>query len=293
MIDKRLMALGMASCLLLAFVSSAGAQVETSTLIMRDATGGMPPKTFEALAKTVDRTLGEVLEFWSTDPRTEEWGKIVVEFENPLQKTNSSVFLWGKDKGAKVRIVRVYGGGEHPHLLAHKLTSAVFPNSDKLIRNMMGEASEKRFGNPVSFPMCGCTTDEWVLAFQRIGAYVPLTKIGTEHGDWGMEMEDGVPRVTDRARQHACYAEAGSFGEYLLETYGTEKMKQFNRLSSKTPRPWQDAFGSALEKLEADWLESVKSKGRGHEERVTPLVTLLRKNPANACTAAQDTVKHR
>jgi hypothetical protein len=291
MSGKRFMTLAVGLCLVLAAVPGAGADVETSTLIIRDATGSMPPETFEKLVGKVNRTLAEVLEFWSADTRTQEWGKIVVEFDKSLPKTASSVFLWGKDKGKKVRIVKVYGGGEYPHLLAHKLTSAVFPNSDKLIRNMMGEASEKRFGNPVSFPMCGCRTDEWVLALMKAGSYIPLAKIGPEHGDWGMEMEKGVPRVTDRARQHTCYAEAGSFGEYLVETYGAGKMKQFNRLSSTSPRPWQGAFGSALERLEADWLHALESKGRADEDRVALLVKLLRKNPADACSAAQDMFK--
>jgi hypothetical protein len=247
----------------------------------------MPPETFGRLVTLTQGTLADVLELWAADARTQQWGKIVVELSDPLPKATSSVFLWGKDGGRKARIVRVYGGGEHPHQLAHKLTSAVFPNPDKLIRNMMGEASEVRFGNPVSFPMCGCTTDEWVLALRKTGSTVPLAGIGTEHADWGMEMQDGVPRVTDRARQHACYAEAGSFGEYLVGTYGTEKMKQFNRLSATTPRPWQAAFGATLEKLEADWLQALESGGRGHEDRVDLLVGLLRKDPASACTAAQ------
>jgi hypothetical protein len=48
---------------------------------------------------------------------------------------------------------------------------------------MMGEASEIRFGNPLSFPMCGFNKDEWVMAILQ----------------------------------------AGSFGEYLINTYGIGK----------------------------------------------------------------------
>jgi hypothetical protein len=153
---------------------------------------------------------------------------------------------------------------------------------------MMGEAAEVRFGNPISFPMCGFTTDEWVMALLQIRSFIPLAKIGPEHGDWGMEMKDGVPRIKDRARQHACYAEAGSFSGFIMETYGVDKMKQFNRLSSTKPRPWEETFGRSLEKLESDWLEVVKSKSRGTEDRITILVKLLQKNPVTACDAAQD-----
>lgn len=291
MLCKRFLNWGVALSLALAAVPGAAAEVETRDLIIRDTTGSLPAVTFDRLATKVESTLADVLRFWSADTRTREWGKIVVEIEKPLPKAVSSVFLWGKDKGKRVRIVRVYGGGEYPHQLAHKLTSAVYPNPDKLIRNMMGEASEKRFGNPVSFPMCGFKTDEWVMALLQIGAYIPLAKIGAEHEDWGMKMQNGVPQVMDRARQHASYAEAGSFGEFLVETYGTVKMKQFNQLSSKTPRPWQETFGSPLEKLEADWLGALKSKYQGKEDRVERLAKLLQKSPANACNAAQDMAK--
>lgn len=279
---------GVALCVALAVVPGAGADEETASLIIRDSTGGMPPTSFERLTRTVNQTLAEVLGFWLADTRVQEWGKIVVEIEKPLPRSISSTFMWGQDRGRKARIVKVYGGGEHPHQLAHKLTSAVFPNPDKLIRNMMGEASETRFGNPDSFPMCGCTTDQWVLALRRVGSYIPLARIGTTHGDWGMEMHNGVPQVTDRARQHTCYAEAGSFGEHLIRAHGAEKMKLFHRLSGTTPRPWQAAFGSTLEKLETDWLQALEAGARVQEDRVTRLTELLRKNPASACTAAQD-----
>jgi hypothetical protein len=285
---KRLLTLGIALSLALIAVPEIRADVETPYLIIRDVTGSMPAETFETLVKKVERTFAEVLKFWSAGPRIEEWGKIIVEFEKPLPNAFSSVFLWGKEKGKRARIVKVYGGGESPHLLAHKLTSAVFPNSDKLVRNMMGEASEVRFGNPISFPMCGYTTDDWVLALLQIRSNIPLAKLGPDHGDWGMEMRDGVPRVRDRAKQHTCYAEAGSFGGFLMETYGVDKMKLFNRLSSTKPRPWEATFGRSLEKLESDWLEAVKSKRPGRENQVTILVKLLQKNPVKACDAAQD-----
>jgi hypothetical protein len=285
---KKLLTLGIALSLAMIAVPGIRADVETPYLIIRDVTGSMPAETFENLVKKVERTFAEILKFWSAGPRIEEWGKIIVEFEKPLPNAFSSVFLWGKEKGKRARIVKVYGGGESPHQLAHKLTSAVFPNSDKLVRNMMGEASEVRFGNPISFPMCGYTTDDWVLAQLQIRSYIPLAKLGPDHGDWGMEMQDGVPRIRDRAKQHTCYAEAGSFGGFLMETYGVDKMKLFNRLSSTKPRPWEATFGRSLEKLESDWLEAVKSKRPGRESQTAILVKLLQKNPVKACDAAQD-----
>jgi len=272
---------------LLLGMPAAGTTVETERLITRDITGKIPPERVEKLASEADSTLTEILRFWSAAPRVNELGKIIVEFDHPLPKARTSIFFWSKEKGQRVRVVRVFGGNEHPHQLAHKLTSAVFPNPDKLIRNMMGEASEKRFGNPLAFPMCGFDKDEWIMALLQVGSYIPLTRIGPAHSDWGMEINNNVPAVKDRPKQHASYLEAGSFGEFLITTYGTEKMKQFNRRSRNKSRPWKEVFGMTLEQLEAQWLESVKLGSRDKEGKISTLVQLIRNDPNTACFSAQ------
>jgi len=264
------------------------ATFETEKLVIRDTTGDLTPKRFEKFVEKVDSTLAKILQFWSVDPRVHPFGKIIVEYEHPFPKTNCSFLYLRKESDQRVRVVRVLGGAENPHQLAHKLTNAVFLNPDKLIRNLIGEASEMRFGNPLSFPMCGFDTDCWVLALLQTNSYIPLTTIGTDHSDWGMEIHNNVPRVRDRARQHACYAEAGSFGEFLINTYGIKQIKQFNRLSKIRPRPWEEIFGISLEQLEARWLEALQVGSGEKEEQITTLVKLLKKNPVSACFSAQD-----
>ena len=288
---NKLVVPGIVFCLALTGVPALGAPIETERLIIRDVTGNISPESFGKLASKADLTLTKVLQFWSTESRIKQFGKIVVEFDHSDPKANYSFFFFRQEKGQKVRVVGVFGGGEDPHHLAHKLTSAVFPNSDKLIRNMMGEASEVRFGNPLSFPMCGFDKDCWVIALSRVGSYIPLAKIGSEHSDWGMEIQNNLPKVKDRVKQHTSYLEAGSFGEFLINTYGIEKMKQFNQLSTKNPRPWKEVYGVTLEALEAKWLEAIRSKSQGKEETISTLVKLLRDNPNTACTSAQDLAK--
>jgi len=288
---NKLVVPGIVFCLALTGVPALGAPIETERLIIRDVTGNISPESFKKLASKADLTLTKVLQFWSTEPRIKQFGKIVVEFDHSDPKANYSFFFFRQEKGQKVRVVGVFGGGEDPHHLAHKLTSAVFPNSDKLIRNMMGEASEVRFGNPLSFPMCGFDKDCWVIALSRAGSYIPLAKIGSEHSDWGMEIQNNLPKVKDRVKQHTSYLEAGSFGEFLINTYGIEKMKQFNQLSTKNPRPWKEVYGVTLEALEAKWLEAIRSKSQGKEETISTLVKLLRDNPNTACTSAQELAK--
>jgi hypothetical protein len=290
---KKLLVTGVVLCLVLISIPGAGETVETERLIIRDITENISSEKFEKRVNKVDSTLTKILQFWSTDPRIKQFGKIIVEFDHPLPNANSSIFFWKKEKGQNVRVVRVFGGDEYPHLLAHKLTSAVFPNPDKLIRNMMGEASEMRFGNPRSFPMCGFDKDCWVIALLQAGFYIPLTKIGPDHSGWGMEIENNVPKVKDRIKQHASYVEAGSFGEFLINTCGIEKVKKFNLLSRNKNRPWEEVFGTTLEQLEARWLEALRLRFREKDEKIATLVKLLKDNPHTACFSAQDLTREK
>jgi hypothetical protein len=290
---RKLLVTGMAFCLVFISIPGAGETVETERLIIRDITGNISSERFEKLVNKVDTTLTKILQFWSTEPRVKQFGKIIVEFDYSDPKANYSFLFFRKEKGQTVRVVRVSGGDEYPHQLAHKLTSAVFPNPDKLIRNMMGEASEIRFGNPLSFPMCGFDKDCWVIALSQVGSYIPLKKIGSDHSDWGMEIHNNVPKVKDRAKQHASYLEAGSFGEFLINTYGIEKMKQFNLLSRNKPRPWKEVFGITLEQLEGKWLEILRLRSREKEEKISILVKLLKDNLNTACFSAQNLAKEK
>ncbi|MEW6669577.1 MAG: hypothetical protein AB1512_30575 [Thermodesulfobacteriota bacterium] len=262
--------------------------VETSNMIVTDLTGKMSPERLKAFAAKTESTLAQVLQFWATGPGLDQYGKIRIELEKALPKASSSVYFMKKDKGRQVRIVRVYGSEDNPHQLAHKLTHALFPHSDKLIRNMMGIPSEVRFGNPASFPQCCFKDDEWVMAMIQAKTYVPLAELGPDHLDWGMEIHEGVPRVKDRAKQHAMYAVSGSFGEYAVRAFGTDKVKKFYRSAKQGQRPWKETFGIPLNEIETGWIEDVKSRARGHEKTISILVNLIRKDPVAACTEAQD-----
>jgi hypothetical protein len=287
--SKKILLSGLVFYFVFLGIPETGATVETERLIFRDITGNMPQERFEKLVSRVDSTLTEVIEFWSAEPGIKEIGKIIVEFDRPLRgNVPASFVVYRKESGKEVRVVKVFGGNEYPHQLAHKLTSAVFRHPDMLVRNMMGEASEMRFGNPQSFPACGFNKDEWVMALLQTGSFVPIAKMGTEQSDWGKEIVDEVPTVKERVKQHTYYLEAGSFGEFLINTYGIEKMKQFYRLSRNKSRPWKEVFGTDLEQLEAKWLEAIKIGSRDKMGNVSTLTKLWNKNPVNACYSAQD-----
>jgi hypothetical protein len=108
-----------------------------------------------------------------------------------------------------------------------------------------------------------------------------------------MEIQNNVPKVKDRAKQHASYLEAGSFGEFLINTYGIEKMKQFNLLSRNKPRPWKEVFEIALEQLEGKWLEILRLRSREKEEKISALIKLLKDNSNTACFSAQNLTKEK
>jgi hypothetical protein len=277
--------------ILLSLLTSAAGKddrtAETSRLIVRARAGVLSQERFEELANKAEKTLLNILRIWSTKARIERFGKITLEFHHPPRKARFSVFSWSRENGRRVRTVRVFGVDKQPEEFAHKLTHAVFPNRDKLIRNMMGIFSENRLGTLDSFPMCGFSTDAWVQVLLQLDSSIPLASLGPDHDDWGMEFKNKTPVVRDRARQHAAYAESGSFGEYLIETHGINSMKNFNRLARTKERLWEEAFGLPLAELERGWIRHLKSRLQADAKDVSILKPLREENPVTACYEAR------
>jgi hypothetical protein len=267
------------------------ATLETSHLIVSDKTGNLSNERLERLAEHAQETLNRVLAFWSVTPRIERFGKIRIYFDLPRREVYSSVFYWDKKRGQRIRIVRVFGIDGEPQMMAHKLTSAIFPQKDKLIRNMMGILAEAQVGNPLTFPMCGFSSDDWVLALLKTKSYIPLKELGPGHESWGMkDTGDGKLLIHDKARQHNAYAETGSFGNYLFQTYGINKIKQLHRLSHKQDRPWQDVFGTGMRELEGNWLKALSTNEKTKDKNVSIVLKLRKINPRTACQEAQKLV---
>jgi len=266
-------------------------ELETSHLIVSDATGNLSSEQLRQLADSAQETLNKILAFWSADPGIAQFGKIRVVFDVPRREVYSSVFYWDRKGDRRIRVVRVFGTDGAPQMMAHKLTSAVFPQKDKLIRNLMGILTEAQVGNPLTFPMCGFSSDEWVLALLETKSYIPLNDLGPDHESWGMkDSGDGKLSILDKAKQHKAYAETGAFGNYLFNTYGIAQIKRLQRLSQEKDRPWQEAFGIRLPELEANWLKTLKVNGNTRRENVSIVLKLFETNPGTACAEAQELV---
>lgn len=266
----------------------AGASIETAHLVVSDASGKLGDAQLEDLAGRAQGALGRVLAFWSADPGMAQYGRIRVVFDEPRKRVYyASVFHWQQEYGRRVRAVRVFGYEAPPQEMVHKLTSAVFPQADKLIRNMMGVAVEERIGNRLSFPGCGFDVDDWVLAFLEARPLIALADLGPDHESWGMRIgRDGFPYVFDRLRQTMSYAQAGSFGNHLIDTYGTGKLKELHALASPRGRPWQEVFGATLAELEARWLQALQARRTERLQNARRLSGLFEANPNMACLNA-------
>jgi hypothetical protein len=265
--------------------------LETSHLIVRDNTGNLSDERLRALANHTQETLNKVVAFWSVGSGIERFGKIRVVFEVPRIDRYNSVLSWNKEDGKLRHVLSVFVSEGPPQNLAHKLTPAVLPQKDKLIRNMMGVLSEVQVGNPLSFPMCGFSSDDWVSALLVANSYIPIVKLGPDHESWGMrEGRGGGFSVLDYAKQHKAYAEAGSFGIYLFQVYGLDKIKQFHRLSHEKERPWQDAFGRSLQELETNWIAALRANEKAREQNASIVAKLIERNPSTACAEAQKRV---
>ncbi|MFB3884838.1 MAG: hypothetical protein ACE144_06395 [Thermodesulfobacteriota bacterium] len=265
---------------------------ETPNLIVIDNTRNLSDERLRQLANHAQETLNKVLTFWSADSEIGQFGKIRVIFDTPRRRPYYvSVFYWDKENGRRVRVVRVFGSERLPQEMAHKLTTAVLPHEDKLIRNIMGVPTEEQLGNPLTFPGCGFSSDDWVLAFLRTNSLIPLNELGPDGESWGHPIgADGLPYVSDRAKQSKGYAEAGSFGNYLILTYGINKIKQFYRLSFQKERPWRDIFGVGIQELEANWLKTLQVDEKTRGENASTLSKLFERNPNTACLEAEKLV---
>jgi hypothetical protein len=267
---------------------ASSAVIETQHLIVSDATGNLSNDQLKRSADQAQAMLERILAFWSADSRVDQWGKIRVIFDVPRGTFYSSVLYLGEQDGRRIRIVLVFKAEGSPQMMVQKLTHAVFLQKDKLICNIMGIITEEQFGNPLSFPACGFSSDDWVLALLEAKSYIPLNKLGPDHESWGMKDFGGRRlMIVDSAKQHKAYAETGSFGNYLFKTYGIEKTKRFDRLSREKDRPWQDVFGISLQELEANWLNNLRANGITREGNVVTLLKLFKENPYATCSEAQ------
>ena len=278
--------------LLIAGLSQASsAIIETQHLIVSDATGNLSNAQLKSFADQAQAMLERILALWSADSGIDRFGKIRVVFDVPRRDVYSSVFYWGKKDSERIRIVQVFSSEGSPQMMAHKLTSAVFPQKDKLIRNMMGILTEAQVGNPLTFPMCGFSSDDWVLALLKTKSYIPLNEFGPDHESWGMkDAGGGKLSILDKSKQHKAYAETGSFGNYLFQSYGIKKIKQFHRLSNEKERPSQDVFGINMQELEANWLKALRVNEKTREKNVSIVSKLIERNPGTACAKAQQFV---
>ena len=262
-----------------------GVKIQTEHLVVDDVQQQLSASELERFAADAEKAFTRAADFWSVP---EKRGRIILELHKEHKDHAFSVFQMESSKEGKRRFVRVYGV-KNPQEMVHKLTHALFPTEDKLIRNMMGIPTELRFGNPRSFPMCGYDPDTWVTAIRRTGSYIPLAGLGEDHEDWGMSFQGKTPVVSDKKRQHASYAEAGSFGNFLLNRFGVGKIKAFVRSSREEMRPWQKVFGLDIRELEAEWLKSLDTAGKTAEDQVKFLAGLWKQNPKTACTRAEET----
>ncbi len=270
-----------------ALLPAHAAEVQTAHLTVSDPAGRIPPERLAERAARMQDLFDTVLALWEADPGLDQ-GRIRVVLIPPGRGLQLSVFRFAREGGRTTREVLVAPADGPPQMLVHKLTSALFPSRDKLVRNMMGEAAEARLGNARAFPSCGISPDAWVLALRRLGLYLPMAELGPDHEAWGMgENDKGVPFTRDPDRHHRTYAEAASFGRFLFDRYGMAKLKQFCANAGGAVRPWSLVYGVELDALEAQWLDALAQDAVRLEPDVALTAALYAKDPASACDRCQ------
>jgi hypothetical protein len=95
--------------------------LETSHLMVSDATGTLSNEHLGRLADFAQETLNRIIAFWSADPGIARSGKIGLIFDAPRRDVYSSVFYWDSKGDRRIRIVLVFGTDGEPQMMAHKL----------------------------------------------------------------------------------------------------------------------------------------------------------------------------
>ncbi len=278
--------LALCGLLFIPFHATGAPSVETAHLVVIDEDSQLTKEELRQFSQRAESSYEKAANFWSMTVMADGREKVLLELYKEHKGYSFSVFQIENRNGQRRSVVHVFGIKE-PQEMVHKLTHALFPTQDKLVRNMMGIPTEERFGSKLSFPMCGFANDSWVVALRRTGSFIPLADLGEKHEDWGMSFKGATPAVSDRKRQHASYVEAGSFGAFLLNRYGVEKVKAFYRESRRGGRPWQKVFGTDIAKLEDQWIASLEEHEKNNREKIEYLEELWKDNPVSACKRAQ------
>jgi hypothetical protein len=113
---------------------ASNAIIETRHLIVSNASDKLSKDQLKSSANQAQDILERILAFRSADSGIDRFGKIRVVFDVPRRDVYSSVFYWDKKDGKPIRIVRGFSSEGLPQMMAHKLTSAVFPQADRRLR---------------------------------------------------------------------------------------------------------------------------------------------------------------
>jgi hypothetical protein len=171
--------------------------------------------------------------------------------------------------------------------IAHELVHVIFPNANRLLAEGLAIYLQAEIGGNPAFPNFGRPLHEQALELmwkmQPQGAdsntksfdWIELSQLERIATPNPLEMRVGPDFYGEEARgQGHLYPLAGSFVQYLVETYGMEKFRALyartplipSQSDAGTPNRWTDAYGLSFEDLAGCWKSFLGERG----ETATP-----------------------
>lgn len=175
-------------------------------------------------------------------------------------------------------ILRAAPGAYIVHEVAHVVTGR---HEDYLIRHLDAPYLEQQFTGLFTLPACGFQIHLQAAALVEAGRLVPIAEIPADPYQWGFG-RGRIDGFEDPQRVHRFYTEAGSFGQYLIESYGVEALA---RLRSRPDRAWTAAYAKPLGDLEQGWLDVLGQVRQANAALVHRLAEAAR--TADPCLASR------
>jgi hypothetical protein len=153
---------------------------------------------------------------------------------------------------------------------AHEITHVFFPNGSRLLAEGLAVYVQQLIGGNVAFPNFGTPLHPFLrgLTCPPPGGGQPAVPIGSITLSYmdGLATPSNLTLPTDGDSTHA-YAVAGSFVEWLIETFGWSK---FRKLYDETPLVplernggapgrWKRLYKAPLRELEAGWKDMIRA----------------------------------
>jgi hypothetical protein len=225
-------------------------RIETENFIFCFQKGKFPSAEMSKLASVNEQSVQFILDLFREEPLS--WEKTFTAYFPDYDSKLFYVQHWGRGFSSEAGVFMVFDGAapDFPlaaHENAHTLLGLNWGNTSSFMSEGLGKYAEAMASDKDK-------NHKEVVGFLKESRLIPLSKLLT--------LEIGSAPETSIA-----YPAAGSFTQYLIDTYSLAKVKAAYQQEGRPqeeqrPDTWQSVFGKSLKELERGWLFSLAASYR-------------------------------